>query len=280
VTNVPDPTRWQPPPPADILQPRWKLSMQHHPAVGICTVVVQGELDLLTAPLLDQCVRHQLLAAPEHLILDLESVRFMGSRGLSCLLHARELTQARGIDLHLSGLTTQAISVPIKLAGLLSVFSTYPTLAHAVMELADRPGTTSQHVVPPPVFTAFWRRLMSSVWILELCEFDAGDGHGAVVDWINSGAPATQPAPETAQELLAARGLWLFPDTVTGSATRGRQRIGYACADAEVVVTAHVTKDDAAQAGLHPIMLATWITAGYSLTTATGWIRAGCLFPH
>ncbi|MDQ3906311.1 MAG: STAS domain-containing protein [Actinomycetota bacterium] len=280
MTNAPEPNPWQPPPPANIVQPSWKLSVQHYPTVDICAVVVEGELDLLTAPLLGRCVRQQLVAAPQHLILDLEAVGFMGSRGLNCLLRARQLTQTRGIELHLAGLATRAISVPMKLAGLLGVFSTYPTLVHAVMELADRPDATSQHIVPPPMFTAFWRRLMSSVWILELCECDAGTGQGAIVDWINSGTPATQPPPETAQELLAARGLWLFPDTVTGSATRGRHRIGYVCADAEVVVMAHVIRDDAALVGLHPMMLATWITAGYSLTTATGWIRAGCLFPH
>jgi hypothetical protein len=40
-----------------------KLSVQHYPAVGIHVVVVDGELDLLTAPLLEQCVHEQLAAA-------------------------------------------------------------------------------------------------------------------------------------------------------------------------------------------------------------------------
>jgi hypothetical protein len=70
-----------------------------HPAVGVCVVVVVGELDLLTAPLLDACVREQLAAAPTNLILDLQAVRFLGASGLSCLLRAREgVLQTTGCD--------------------------------------------------------------------------------------------------------------------------------------------------------------------------------------
>jgi anti-sigma B factor antagonist len=256
VTNASDPSRWRADPLADepladavestaalgdrpagnqaryTQQRPWGLSVQHDPAAGICAVVVEGELDLLIAPLLEQRVREQLLAAPAHLILDLESVCFMGSTGVACLVRARELAQTRGVQLHLAGLITPVVARAMEITGLRAMFSTYPTLIHATMELAD-PDARSRHRVPPPVLTAFWRRLMGSVWILELCKFDAGTGPAPVVDWINSGVPATQPPPDTAQELLAAYRLWLFRDPVPGSRTR-RHRIGYACADAEL----------------------------------------------
>ncbi|MBV9058158.1 MAG: STAS domain-containing protein [Pseudonocardiales bacterium] len=279
MTNTSDPTRWQADPLDDTQPPPWKLSVRHYPAVGICAVVVEGELDSRTAPLLEQCVHQQLLAAPEHLIVDLVSVRFVDSGGLNCLLRARQLTQLKGMQLHLAGLITRAAAVPMRITGLPGVFSTYPTLTHAVDELAGCSSETSPHVVPPRVFTAFWRRLMGNVWILELCDFHAGDGRGAVMDWINSGVPASQPAPDTAAELLGAHGLWLFSDAVKGSATGGRHRIGYACADVELAVTAHLLRDDAAEAGVHPVILGAWVMAGYSTATAAGWIRAGCLLP-
>ena len=38
------------------------LSVQHYPAVGICVLVVDGELDLLTVPLLEQRLHEQLVA--------------------------------------------------------------------------------------------------------------------------------------------------------------------------------------------------------------------------
>jgi anti-sigma B factor antagonist len=299
VINAFDPTRWRadPLPDAPLVdavdspaavgdrpagytpQRQWGLSVQHHPAVAICAVVVEGELDLLTAPLLERSVREQLLAAPAHLILDLESVCFVGSSGLTCLLTARELAQTSGVQLHLAGLITRVVARPVEITGLLAVFSTYPTLIHAMMELAD-PDARSKHMVPPPVLTAFWRRLMGSVWILELCKFDTGTAPAAAADWINSGVPATQPAPDTAHELLAAYGLWLFHDPSKEIGTGGRHRIGYTCTDAELVLLADLMRHDAAQARLHPMMLASWVAAGYSTTTAVGWIRAGCPFPR
>jgi anti-sigma B factor antagonist len=113
-----------------------KLSVQRYSDVGICVVVVGGALDLLTAPLLEQRVREQLAAAPAHLILDLESVGFLGCSGLSCLLLARELAEESSEwQLHLAGLINGAVARPLRLTGLISMFSTYPTLIHAVVDL-------------------------------------------------------------------------------------------------------------------------------------------------
>jgi anti-sigma B factor antagonist len=258
------------------------LSVQHYPAVGICVVTVQGELDLLTAPLLEQRVREQLAAAPTHLILDLEPVRFLGSSGLNCLLRARELAGINGVQLHLTGLITGIVARTVESTGLIGVFSSYPTLVHAVIELVGRPdATTSDNVIPAPVLTVLLCCSVGSIWALELREFDPGTGLGALIDWISSGVPVTQPEPDTqAHELLAARGLWLFRDSSARSLVGSRHRIGYACSDAELITLAHLVRDDAIQAGLHPVMLAAWIRAGYSVNTAEGWIRAGCLFPR
>ena len=121
-----------PPTAAELL----KLSVQHYPAVGIRIVVVDGQLDLLTAPLLEQCMHEQLADAPPHLILNLESVCFLGSSGLSCLLRARELAeQTPGSQLHLAGLITRAVAHAVQITGLLDMFSTYPTLVHAVVDV-------------------------------------------------------------------------------------------------------------------------------------------------
>jgi anti-sigma B factor antagonist len=114
-----------------------------HPAVGICVVAVAGELDLLTAPLLDACVREQLAAAPTNLILDLQAVRFLGASGLSCLLRAREgVQQTTGVRLHLTGLVTRAVARSLEVTGLLEQFDTYPRLIDALTALTDAPEVT------------------------------------------------------------------------------------------------------------------------------------------
>jgi len=108
-----------------------------HPAVGVCVVAVDGELDMATAPLLEACLRDQLATGPTHLILDLQPVRFMASNGLNCLLHAHELAQTTGVRLHLAGLITRAVARPLQITQLLERFNTYPTLSHALTALTN-----------------------------------------------------------------------------------------------------------------------------------------------
>jgi len=108
------------------------------PTVGVCVVAVEGELDALTAPLFNTCVREQLAVNPTHLILDLQPVRFLGSTGLTCLLHARELAQqAPGVQLHLAGMVTRAVARPLQITELLALFDTHATLPHALAALAS-----------------------------------------------------------------------------------------------------------------------------------------------
>lgn len=121
---------------------RLGLTVQHL-AVGVCVVVVDGELDMLTAPQLEACVREQLAAVPTDLILDLEAVRFVGSNGLSCLLRVRELAQqTTGARLHLAGLVTPTVARLLEATGLLEQFDTYSCLADALTALTDSPEVT------------------------------------------------------------------------------------------------------------------------------------------
>lgn len=108
------------------------------PADGVRVLAVDGELDALTAPLLGDCLHDQLAAAPAHLIVDLQAVRFLGSSGLNCLLDARELAlQTPGMQLHIAGVVTRAVVRPLEVTGLLERFDTYPTLADALNALIE-----------------------------------------------------------------------------------------------------------------------------------------------
>jgi anti-sigma B factor antagonist len=51
---------------------------------------VTGELDMLTGPLLQDHLSEILATRPEHLVIDLSEVSFLGSTGLTVLLTARE----------------------------------------------------------------------------------------------------------------------------------------------------------------------------------------------
>lgn len=114
-----------------------ELTVQH-PSAGICVVTVDGELDMLTTPLLDTCLREQLAVAPAHLVLDLAPVRFFSSTPLNCLLLVRELVgQLPGTQLHLAGVAARVVARPLQVTGLMELFDAYPTLADALAALAE-----------------------------------------------------------------------------------------------------------------------------------------------
>lgn len=112
------------------------LTVQN-PAAGVCVVTVDGELDTLSAPLLEACVAEQLAAAPAHLILDLQPVRFLASTGLTSLLRAHELAETTGTQLHLAGLVTRVVARALHVTELLECFDTYPLLTDALAVVTD-----------------------------------------------------------------------------------------------------------------------------------------------
>ncbi|MGH3696979.1 MAG: hypothetical protein ACRDRX_23875 [Pseudonocardiaceae bacterium] len=125
------------------------------------------------------------------------------------------------------------------------------------------------------VLVAVWCCSVGMSWTLELHELDGDMAPGIIKDWITSGVPISQPAPDAlACELLAERGLELFRDSSAGPCTRNRHGIGYVSTNAELIRLAHLVPDEAAEIGTHPVALATqWIMAGFPPDVAAGRIR-------
>ena len=132
------------------------------------------------------------------------------------------------------------------------------------------------------VLVAVWCRSVGASWTLELHELGPGVAPGKIMGWISSGVPISQPEPEVlAHELLAERGLQLFQDRSAGPGTLSRRGIGYVCGDTELIKLADLVRDDAAEAGMHPVVLAArWAEAGFSADAAVGWIRGGVRSPQ
>ncbi len=142
--------------------------------------------------------------------------------------------------------------------------------------------TSDDVAAAAPVLAAVWCRSVGTSWTLELHELDRGTARGTITDWISSGVPIWQPEPEAlARALLAERGLHVFRESSAESGTHSRRGIGYVCGDAELIELAHLVRDDAAEAGVHPVVLAAqWVTAGFSADAAAGWIRQGVRSPQ
>ncbi len=121
-----------------------------------------------------------------------------------------------------------------------------------------RGRSTSTATTLKPVLAAVWCRSVGTTWTVELHKLDRGTALGTTVDWISSGVPTSQRQPheDMARELLASRGLHLYPDSTAGPCTHSRYSIGYVCADAQVISLAHRLQEIAATAGIHPLTLA------------------------
>ncbi|MGH4001822.1 MAG: hypothetical protein ACRDTJ_30665, partial [Pseudonocardiaceae bacterium] len=109
-----------------------------------------------------------------------------------------------------------------------------------------------------PVLAAVWCSSVGATWTVEIHQLDRGTALGTTVDWISSGMPTSQrqPSEDMACELLAGRGLALYPDSTAGPCTHSRYSIGYVCADAQVIALAHRLREVAAMAEIHPVTMA------------------------
>jgi anti-sigma B factor antagonist len=71
---------------------------QEHDAV---VLVLSGELDLASAPMLERELREAEAAGPARVVIDLGGLAFMDSTGLQALLRARERANTNGHQLAL-----------------------------------------------------------------------------------------------------------------------------------------------------------------------------------
>jgi hypothetical protein len=119
-------------------------------------------------------------------------------------------------------------------------------------------------------------------WTVELRSVEEGV-LGRPVEWIPSGVPTQQPAPERqTADLLGEHGLLLFPVDPGEPAprTRSRRLIGYVTRDPEVMRLALLLADVNDPGWDHPMVVAArWIQAGHSAEAAMPWITAGVNWP-
>lgn len=102
------------------------------PRSGVVVVHLAGELDLATAPRASELIRPRLSAAGVRtLVLDLSELSFIGSAGLSVLVHTQ--IQARAMNIALRLITgSQCVDRVLEITGLRSDFVCVPDLQSAL----------------------------------------------------------------------------------------------------------------------------------------------------
>lgn len=100
-------------------------------ADGVCVVHADGEIDMLTAPVLDSMISSQLNSRPRRLVLDLQEVGFMSSAGIASLMSARSQALRAGVDLRIV-CANEPVLRPLTVTGLFGLFDVYPELGAAL----------------------------------------------------------------------------------------------------------------------------------------------------
>lgn len=103
---------------------------------GIAVLAVGGEIDLMTAPMLQRAIDDVLANSPAGLIIDFSEVEFLASVGLRILVD----THQRLVDTTYFAVVADgsATSRPIQLTNLDEVFALYPSVDAAIAERLRR----------------------------------------------------------------------------------------------------------------------------------------------
>ena len=96
---------------------------------GHVVITVVGEIDLVTAPRLEDAVRKCLTERPAVLVIDLDQASFFSSAGIAVLVLAHRATPL--VDLRVVA-HNQVVLRPLELTGLTHDLAIHPTLQSAL----------------------------------------------------------------------------------------------------------------------------------------------------
>jgi anti-sigma B factor antagonist len=84
-----------------------ELSINRRDDAGGVLLALSGELDVVSAPALEQRLREALAEPGAHVTLDLSALEFVDSAGVSVLIKAKQDAESRGSTLVLARATEQ-----------------------------------------------------------------------------------------------------------------------------------------------------------------------------
>ncbi|HET9518921.1 MAG TPA: STAS domain-containing protein [Actinoplanes sp.] len=113
------------------------LTVHTDQRTDVVVVTVAGELDMATAPQLQDQISDLLEKGRTSLIFDLAEVSFCDSTGLSVFVRAKNSTDEAGGTVRLAAPQRGVLRI-LEVSGLVEVLHTYPSVDEAVA--ADQPA--------------------------------------------------------------------------------------------------------------------------------------------
>jgi anti-sigma B factor antagonist len=106
---------------------------REQPAPDTALLRVAGEVDMLTSPDLRQAIAGQLGSGVRRLVIDLDSVEFLGTSGLATLVETRSEAEAHHVELWLVCANRNVLR-PLQIAGLVGLFRIADTVSAAMAD--------------------------------------------------------------------------------------------------------------------------------------------------
>lgn len=107
-------------------------------APAVTLVQVEGEVDVYTSPKLKETLLQLIEAGKEHLLINLNAVKYVDSSGLGVLVGRQKELKERDGSIHLI-CTNQSIVNIFNLTGLAKIFGIYRDEADALKSLRSSP---------------------------------------------------------------------------------------------------------------------------------------------
>jgi anti-anti-sigma factor len=112
------------------------------PRPDVCLVQLAGEIDIDTAPVLDDHLRRHTSAKPTYLLLDFSAVTFVAAAGIRVIVHAQRQDQGIHGDLRVIGTTNnRAVAQVLRLTGIDTLLHIHTTIGDA-LDTIDRINQT------------------------------------------------------------------------------------------------------------------------------------------
>jgi anti-anti-sigma factor len=107
------------------------LTVQTEQHGDVVVLSIAGELDMATAPQLQDQITDLLDSGQNRLVLDLSDVSFCDSTGLSVFVRAKNSCDEIGGEVRLAA-PQRGVRRILEVSGLIEVLHTYPTVGEAV----------------------------------------------------------------------------------------------------------------------------------------------------
>lgn len=126
---------------------------EQHYRSGAVVVAVSGELDIATAPRLEDCLAHLAATGHQRLVLDTAQLGFCDASGIRVMVRARMRADERGGWLRLAAAGPRLCRL-LDILALGTLLPTYDTIAHAVAGADPSDRTEAAETLSAGLFAA------------------------------------------------------------------------------------------------------------------------------